>query len=121
MTPAANATELAALELVAELVVLERYDDLRTRLGHDFGGGQRAMELSRRRRVVLELAGGIAPLVRLERELDPADLTRAYGRVGAARCRRARLEAERYGSRGVLTTRACWNQVEREYGPGSTA
>lgn len=91
----------------AELTILERFDDHRAYRYGDYGGGQRAGELSRRRHELERLA------TRLERYVDVAEpdptrdeLRRAFQRVGLPRYRRLVREAERqqtYLGRGRRT------------------
>jgi hypothetical protein len=101
-------------ELAAELELLEEYDHRRSGW-HDFGCGQRGMELLRRRR---ELALALEPGERWPAP-SHAELVAAYARVGAPRYRRAVAEAQRYHSKGAIHTLAVWSSMRRRYGVDS--
>jgi hypothetical protein len=79
----ATAIHTTARARLAELELLERYDWTRRRLGHDFGAGQRAHELSRRRRW---LASNDTSDTRAATGLE---LLEAYVRIGRPRLARA--------------------------------
>jgi hypothetical protein len=110
----APATDTA---LVAELEVLGAYDAMRERAGHDYGAGQRAAELIRRRRE-LEARG-------IDREefgpVELAELERAWRRLAVPRYRRARADSERFLPHGTMTpstrrTLETWRRLARVYG-----
>lgn len=103
-------------ELTAELEILERYDRERFYRYGDYGNGQRHGELSRRRR---ELA---ATIERVERELDatiedhettPAELARAFERIGRPRIKRIEREDYRRTTKATEATLAAWRAVEK--------
>lgn len=100
--------------LVAELALLERYDNLRVRVGHDYGCGQRAGELSRRRRELR--AHGGSELLTLTVTRD--ELEQAFERVGVERLRRAENDYRLYGSQGAARTLATWRRMQLNYGGG---
>jgi hypothetical protein len=89
----------------AELEVLYRFDELRTRLGHDYGCGQRRTELARRDHELGRLRRAVA-LAGVDTD-DLADTTKAeleeaYRRLLAPRARRAARDRARFiGGRGV--------------------
>lgn len=100
-------TELRAK--MAELYIVDLFDTLRP-AHHDYGAGQRASELIRRRREVEALGGSTYP--------DPSafeldELVGAFDRV--ARPRIARLDRENYRAATAATraTRDGWLRVER--------
>ncbi len=111
-----------ARSLLAELEVLASYDAMRERAGHDYGCGQRASEL-RRRRLALEACG-----FELEgSEASALELAEAWRRVALPRYRRALTEARRSsllhgrGTDGERTPTArrtldTWRKLARVYG-----
>lgn len=91
----------------AELVIVEDFDAWRSAAGHDYGAGQRARELRRRRRE-LALVGGPVD------DLTPAELFAAFERIGPERIRR--IEREDYRRRTPATERTIrtWRSLERD-------
>lgn len=100
---------------LAEWTLLAHYDVLRSRLGHDYGSGQRGAEL-RRRRLRLQ-ARGIDP-PSYAATLDRAELERAYQRIGAPRLRRVELETYRAHTPSSERTLKAWSAMRAKYGPG---
>lgn len=99
--------------LAAELALLETYDATRSRLGHDYGGGQRRSELSRRRRELdsrLSLVSRSAPL---HDEPTADELREAFERIGRPRLSRLRTEGYRAHTPATTRTRRAWEIVER--------
>jgi hypothetical protein len=84
-------------ELRAELELLELFDRRRREQGRDYGSGQRAKELSRRRRELEPYAEGAT-------EASAEELFAAFLRVGKPRLEDA-------GSSGAATA---WRSIERE-------
>lgn len=100
-----------ARERLAELEVLERFDTLRQLAGHDYGSGQRAAELLRRR-LELRSCGIIAGGAR---DAEAAELADAFERVGRPRMRRLELEGYRAGTPASSRTLETWRRVARRY------
>ena len=98
-------------ELAADLAVLTMYDLLREISRFDFGSGQRARELNRRRREVESLLGQ-RHSVRLP-ELSARDLLDAFERVGAPRLARAYAETYRHSTPSTTRTIDTWRRVRR--------
>lgn len=96
-------------ERLAELRMLEDYDGMRLRRGYDYGNGQRAGELSRRRRELGELELELA-------SPTPLELAEAWERIGPRRLRRAERDCHSYGTRSARLTLECWRAIERRYG-----
>lgn len=95
-------------ELIAELELLELYDRLRARLGHDYGGGQRRAEIHRRRLYLRERG--------VER-VTPADVhevAAAFERVGRPKVRRLEVESFRKRTPATHRTATAWRELERE-------
>lgn len=93
---------LKARKLAAELWILETYDALRSGW-YDYGAGQRAAELSRRRRELVDV------------ELDeptPLELVEAFERVGRPRLRRLELETFRHGTKSTTRSLEKWRRLE---------
>lgn len=102
------------MSALAELVLLERFDTFRAGRGHDYGGGQRATELGRRRRELRRwdrlgheplsstVAAGVVSL---------DELVAAWERI--ARPRRKRAELAR-ATASTRRTRAAWDELEAE-------
>lgn len=95
---------------LAELAVLEQFDILRQATGHDFGAGQRAAELARRRRE-LRHPGSIDVTDTLGATAE--EMAEAFERVG--RPRLARIEREDFRRHTAATGRtfAAWTRLER--------
>jgi hypothetical protein len=99
----------------ADYRVLDRFDTLRSRAGHDYGAGQRTRELRNLRR---ELEGYGLRLAEEDRTLveplTPAELRAAFDRVSAPKI--ARLEAEAYRAHTPATTRTreTWERLANE-------
>lgn len=97
---------------IAELVVLQRFNVLRSRAGHDYGSGQRVAELIRRRQEL-----GVDRYDELE--ATAAEQVAAFVRVGQPRLDRAAAQGERRGfetptgRRTVETWRKLAAQIER--------
>lgn len=91
-------------ELWADYVILATYDELRSTAGHDYGAGQRAAELSRRRRNLPEP---------LELELTPTELSDAFRRVAVPRIARLDREDFRQHTQPTLRTLKTWERVRR--------
>lgn len=111
-------TYVRVRRLRAELHVLERYDVFRSCAGHDYGCGQRAAELGRRRRELESLELGMpteAPTLEAPRE---SELAEAWKAVGAPRLRRAEGETYRRETPSTRRTLATWRRVERLYDHG---
>ena len=82
---------------LAELALLERYDQRREVAGHDYGSGQRGSELMRRARE-LHPAGRFEPELHEElASVTPAELLAAFERVAAKRLRRVETDANEWG------------------------
>lgn len=86
--------------MAAELHVLEEFDFQRAVAGHDYGAGQRANELRRRRRA-LEAAAKPAPAHKQMVAATKGDVARAFNRILGPRARRLKRELE---SRANLRT-----------------
>lgn len=101
--------------LEAELAILDLFDDVRHRLGHDYGGGQRARELGRRR-YELQRLGARSDFGGALAELEPVDLSAAWARVGAPRVARLERRAEGYRRRTTSTAKTvrAWELVKAE-------
>lgn len=89
-------------ELLAELEILTTYDAIRQSRGHDYGGGQRAAELRRRRQSVEPNLG---------EPLTVDELADAYDRVG--RPRLERLERDAFGTASSNRSIAAWRTVAK--------
>lgn len=102
----------STLEKVAELEVLERFDAKRQAAGHDYGAGQRASELSRRRNELVGLglrAGGED-----DPELTPAELLAAFDRVAGPRIKRLIAEDYRRGTPATKRTIMTWRRLSAD-------
>lgn len=108
----AELKSLARREEWAELVILEKFDELRERAGHDYGSGQRFAEISRRRRE-LDLDGSV--LHHGEIVCSAAELADAFDRVGRPRLARAEDPGARRGFETPTSKRtvATWRTLER--------
>jgi hypothetical protein len=109
------AVELDTRAELAELELLASYDAMRERAGYDYGAGQRAGEL-RRRRLRLEARGidrDDAPAVEL------AELEQAWRRIAVPRMRRLELEQYRADTPATRRTLETWRRLERVYGFGA--
>lgn len=105
--------ETPARERAADYRVLDRFDTLRRRAGHDYGAGQRTREL-RNLRVELSM---LAPGTELEGfELTPAELRAAFERVSAPKIARLKGEGYRSHTPATMRTRETWNRLARELG-----
>lgn len=99
----------------AELRLLERFDDHRRMLGHDYGNGQREAELSRRRRDLedirkaAELGDGA-----VLGEPTTSELRAAFGRVGRQRVTRIIAENYRRETPATQRTLKAWTLVAAE-------
>lgn len=102
-----NTTDTQRAEL-AELYVLETYDSIRTALGHDYGCGQRAAELSRRRRALTLRSSVVEP--------SRDDITAAFERVGRPRLKRVLQEDYRRTTPASSRTARAWKYVGRNCG-----
>ena len=96
--------------LAAEYDVLAEYDATRSRLGHDYGSGQRGSELMRRRRELRALGFDV--------ELEELNVTKeersaAFERVGRPKLRRAEQETFRRETPATSRTLRAWAMVER--------
>lgn len=101
-----------ARELAAELELLELYDVRRASQGHDYGCGQRAGELMRRRRELerLDPLGELEPPTR--EELDAA-----WHRVLLPRFERVKRDAEKWGeSSNSIRAVATFERLARVFG-----
>lgn len=110
-----------ARRLAADLTVLEYFDALREGW-FDYGGGQRAKELSRRRRELRELVELRAAIGQaagnlqiLERRFGADELEQAFERVGRPRLRRLERESFRHGCRSTDRSIQCWRKTERHF------
>lgn len=107
--------ERELVRLVAELEVLERFDWLRQAAGHDYGAGQRANELMRRRRELDRDARRACSELE-ELEPTPARLE-AFERIGRPRAWRIiHPEAYRATTPASKRTLATWREVAAELG-----
>lgn len=100
----------------AELSILEAFNLVRLTLGHDYGNGQRAQELGRRRNELERLRSATRSYQIPEPELEPTSEIRAaaWRRVGAPRLRRvAELESYRSHTPATMRTLLAWRRVER--------
>lgn len=100
-------------ELLAEYFVLEQYDRRRSRLYGDYGNGQRARELARRRN---ELERRGIDLYTNGLSVPSTDCAAAFERVGRPRLRRARANLNRYRTRPARETFNAWTWVAGYYG-----
>jgi hypothetical protein len=107
-------------ELAARYVILDRFDTLRRRAGHDYGVGQRTAEL---RRLERELeSAGLRPLTLTlnvcegdrDLELTALELRTAFDRVSSPRI--GRIVAEDYRSSTPATRRTLdtWTRLAEE-------
>lgn len=95
-----------------DLELLERFDAMRSRLGHDYGSGQRGAELMRLRRR-LEVDAPIHGESR--RSVEIQEVAAAFERVGRPRLERARRDVERRGGSHTPTSRRTvetWERLE---------
>lgn len=99
-------TRERARRLAAELEILLTYDARRAGW-YDYGAGQRAKELSRRRRELHSLD----PLGELEPP-TPQEALEAFERVGRPRLRRLERESFRHGSRSTDRSVAAWRKTQ---------
>jgi hypothetical protein len=112
--PTAKPTEEKRRRLIAELQILEWYDQLRQHAGHDFGSGQRWKELARRRRELGDVWS-------FDMNSSPVELEEAFERVGRPRLRRLERDIERFVPAGYVantpTARSIetWRKVERHF------
>lgn len=123
MTTAATNHRRRVRELAAELEVLDLYDALRSGW-FDYGGGQRAAELSRRRR---ELDAAADTALHFDRDSaatsrfeyldeldvagDPTELLAAFERVARPRMRRLERESYRHGTKATNRSVATWRRT----------
>jgi hypothetical protein len=87
--------------LAAEFKILRLYDHRRELSGHDYGAGQRAREL-RRRRWELDALDANWPTIALEQH----ELAEAFARVGAPRLERSRIYGDASLAHGMGTTKS---------------
>lgn len=99
-------TDTKTAELVAELAVLERYDAEREIAGHDYGAGQRAAELMRRRRALEGVDRGLP---------TDRELVFAFEKVARPRIARITREAYRKTTPATKRTLETWRKLEVEY------
>lgn len=109
-TPDATADEISTRGVLAELVLLDTFDQLRTAAGHDYGNGQRGSELMRRRNAAREL--GLPYMPSLD-DVSGDELMAAYQRVGEPRLKRAERENYRRNTPGTVRTVGAWEKVRR--------
>lgn len=101
-----------ARKLLAELELLGAYDAMRERAGHDYGSGQRAGELIRRRRELEALGFDYSGA-----DVSDAELEAAWRRVAVPRYRRALAPVERWGlTPSTRRTLETWRKLARVYG-----
>lgn len=125
--PLTTGIPASVIPQAAELAILEAFDLARHNAGHDYGNGQRANELSRRRTELalaignadVEVDGGRA--LRYDRhphlfdldvvdELIPAgDLERAFRRIAGPRL--ARIQRGSYRNVSRASALAAWDNV----------
>lgn len=96
----------------AEYVLLKTFDDVRGSLGHDYGGGQRAMELMRRSRELARTTDFELWNVNLN-AIEPNELRQAWSRVGFPRMARVEHESYRHATKSTSRTLRAWELVER--------
>lgn len=107
-----------------ELAILDRFDDVRRDLGHDYGNGQRASELMRRRRelqhsrfaVLAEWPRLDAVLQELELDGDRRgdELGAAWARVARPRLERIAAEDFRRSTPSTQRTLEAWRELAAE-------
>lgn len=97
------------LRLTAELLLLDWFDSMRERAGHDYGSGQRHAEIMRRRRVLSDMGVDVYGNV----TATDAELLEAFRRVGDPRVRRLELESYRAHTPSSSRTLDTWRRLER--------
>lgn len=99
----------------AELLVLDRFDTLRSKAGHDYGAGQRARELRALRR---ELEGYGLRLAEEDRTvvepLTAGELLASFRRIASVKRDRIRREDYRRSTPATQRTLRTWDRLENE-------
>lgn len=111
LTDADEIKQRETAQLVAELAVLGEYDSARSRMGHDYGSGQRNSEFARRIRELR--ARGVEPAV-IDQPSDftePALFVAAFEKIGVAKMRRAESETYRSSTPSTSRTLRAWRMV----------